>query len=196
MKIVGLTGNIGCGKTVVAGMLRRLGAEFIDADLVVHELLRPGTPVTAAVARHFGAGILRPDGGVDRQALARIVFADPKALRALERIVHPAVQREIDARIRRSQAPVVVLEAIKLIESGLYLRCDQVWVVTCREEQQLERLLGSRGMLREEAIQRIRAQPPQAEKVARADVVIDNSGSLARTAQQVKEAWDRLIGEP
>lgn len=196
MKVVGLTGNIGCGKTVVAGMLRRLGAEFIDADLVVHELLRPGTPVTAAVARHFGAGILRPDGAVDRQALARIVFADPKALRALERIVHPAVLREIDARMRRSQAPVVVLEAIKLIESGLYLRCDQVWVVTCTEEQQIERLLSARGMLREEALQRIRAQPPQAEKVARADVVIDNSGSLAQTARQVKEAWDRLIGEP
>ncbi len=192
MKVIGLTGNIGCGKTAVAAMLRRLGAEFIDADGVVHELLRPGTPTTAAVARRFGRHILKPDGSVDRRALASVVFADPKALRALERIIHPFVLREIDERVARTQADVVVIEAIKLLESGLHLRCDQVWVVTCREEQQVERLIASRGMLREEALQRIHAQPPQATKVARADVVIDNGGTLEETWRQVKAAWSAL----
>jgi len=195
MKIIGLTGNIGCGKTAVAGMLRRLGADFVDADLLVHELLGPGTPVTAAVLRRFGEGIRKPDGGVDRQALARIVFADPKALRALEDIVHPAVLRETEARIRRSTAPVLVLEAIKLIESGMYLRCDEVWVVTCDAEQQIQRLVSQRGMLREEALQRIQAQPPPEAKVPYARVVIDNSGTLEQTWRQVKAAWDRLVGE-
>ncbi len=195
MKIVGLTGNIGCGKTAVAGMLRRLGAEFIDADKVAHEQLRPATPATAAVARRFGRQILKADGSVDRQALANVVFADAKALRALERIVHPFVLREIDERVARAQAAVVVIEAIKLLESGLHLRCDQVWVVTCHEEQQVERLITSRGMLREEALQRIRAQPPQAEKAARADVVIDNGGTLEETWRQVKAAWSALKEE-
>lgn len=196
MKVIGLTGNIGCGKSAVAGMLRRLGAEFVDADLVVHELLGAGTAVTGAVAHRFGAGILKEDRSVDRQALARIVFADPRALRDLEKITHPAVRREIDARLARSRSDVLVIEAIKLLEGGLYLRCDEVWVVTCDEEQQIERLVGSRHMLRGDVLRRIRAQPPQAEKVARADVVIDNSGTLDETWRQVKSAWDRLTGEP
>jgi dephospho-CoA kinase len=195
VKVIGLTGNIGCGKTAVAGMLRRLGAEFVDADLLVHELLGPDTAVTAAVARRFGEAILKEDRSVNRQALARVVFADPKALRDLERLTHPAVTREVDRRIAEARAPVMVVEAIKLLESDLYLRCDQVWVVTCAEEQQVERLITSRGMLREDALQRIRAQPPAAEKLARADVVIDNSGGLDETLRQVQAAWQALLAE-
>lgn len=196
MRVIGLTGNIGCGKSAVAGMLRRLGADFVDADTIVHELLAAGTPVTAQVVRRFGEAVLKPDGAVDRPALARIVFADPRALRDLERITHPAVRKVIDHRLATSTAPVVVIEAIKLLESGLHLLCDQVWVVTCPEETQVERLVASRGMLREDALRRIRAQPPQAEKVARADVVIDNGGDLEQTWQQVKAAWERLTSEP
>lgn len=196
MKIVGLTGNIGCGKTAVAGMLRRLGAEFVDADVLVHELMGPGGEVAAAVRERFGAAVIKPNGSVDRQALARVVFADPASLRALERIVHPLVLRQVDERIARSTAPVLVVEAIKLIESGMHRRCDQVWVVTCPEEKQVERLVASRGMLREEALARIRAQPPAAEKLRFADVVIDNGGDLESTYRQVKLAWRALTGAP
>lgn len=193
MKVIGLTGNIGCGKSAVAGMLRRLGAECVDADVLVHKLLGPGTTVTAAVARRFGEDILKEDGSVNRQALARIVFADPRALEDLERLTHPAVLAETDRRIEASTAPVFVVEAIKLIESGMHLRCDQVWVVTCTEEQQIDRLVKSRHMLRADAIQRIRAQSPAAEKLAFADVVIDNSGGLDDTLRQVRAAWEKLM---
>jgi dephospho-CoA kinase len=192
LKVIGLTGNIGCGKSAVAAMLRRLGAECVDADLLVHELLGPGTVTTKKVARRFGREILKPDGGVDRQALARLVFANPQRLLSLERIVHPAVIAEVDRRLQASKARVFVVEAIKVMESDLSLRCDQYWVVTCGEEQQVSRLVGQRGMLRQDALQRIQAQPAQAEKVARADVVIDNSGSLEDTWRQVEAAWQRL----
>ncbi|MDA8216307.1 MAG: dephospho-CoA kinase [Dehalococcoidales bacterium] len=195
-KVIGLTGNIGCGKTAVAAMLRRLGAEFVDADVVVHGLLGPGGPLPKLVAQKFGHEVIGADGGVDRQALARIVFADPRALGKLERLVHPAVRREVDERIARSRAPVLVVEAIKLIESGMYRRYDQIWVVTCTREQQIERLVRERHMLREEAVQRINAQPPPEEKLPFADVIVDNSGSLDDTWRQVKAAWDRLTGEP
>lgn len=196
MKVIGLTGNIGCGKSAVAAMLRRLGADFVDADLVVHELLGPATAVTARVARRFGDAILRADGGVDRPALAGIVFSDPRALRDLERITHPAVRREVDRRLAASRAEVMVIEAIKLLEGELYLRCDEVWVVTCPEERQIERLIDSRGMLRDDAVRRIQSQPPQSEKVARADVVIDNGGSLEETWRQVRREWERFTGAP
>lgn len=193
MRVIGLTGNIGCGKTAVADMLRRLGAGYVDADAVVHELLGPGTAVSAQVARRFGQGILKPDGAVDRQALAAIVFGNARALGALERIVHPAVTAAVDARLRAATTSVFVVEAIKLLESDLLLRCDEVWVVTCDAAQQLSRLIAWRKMRPEEARQRIQAQPPQAEKVARADVVIDNSGDLEATWRQVETAWQRLL---
>ncbi|MHB1007600.1 MAG: dephospho-CoA kinase [Chloroflexota bacterium] len=196
MKVIGLTGNIGCGKSAVAAMLRRLGADYVDADLVVHALLGPGTAVTAAVARRFGKGILKPDGAVDRRALAAIVFADTRALRDLERITHPAVRAEVVAFLAASRAPVAVIEAIKLLESELRLRCDEIWVVTCNEGVQIDRLVASRNMLREEAHRRIAAQSPQAEKVAQANVVIANDGSLEETWRQVKTAWDRLTYAP
>ncbi|MHB1133595.1 MAG: dephospho-CoA kinase [Chloroflexota bacterium] len=196
MRVIGLTGNIGCGKTAVADMLRRLGADYVDADALVHELLRAGTAVTAQVARRFGQGVLQADGGVDRQALARVVFADARALRALEKLVHPAVIEAVDERLRQSTAEVFVVEAIKLLESELSLRCDEVWVVICDEEQQLWRLITWRKMLRDDALRRIGAQAPQSEKAAKADVVIDNSGDLEATWRQVEAAWRRLTGAP
>ncbi len=189
--ILGLTGNIGCGKSAVAAMLRRLGADFVDADLVVHGLLAAGTPTTAAIAARFGEQVIADDGAVDRRALAAIVFADTKALTDLEKLTHPAVRREIEQRIATATAPMVI-EAIKLLESGLYILCDEVWVVKCDESVQLKRLIQDRGMLRADALQRIRAQSPQKAKIARADVVIDNSGSLDETWQQVEQAWRRF----
>ncbi len=188
--IIGLTGNIGTGKSTVAGMLAELGAEVIDADKVAHEVMWAGTPAHAALVEIFGPEVLAPDGEIDRKRLGGLVFADPTALARLEAIVHPATIGAIHRRINDSSADVVVVEAIKLIESGMADAYDSVWVTTCRREQQIQRIVDARGLSRAEAEQRIRAQPPPEEKIARADVVIDNSGSLSQTQEQVQAAWE------
>jgi dephospho-CoA kinase len=193
--LIGLTGNIGTGKSTVAGMLAELGAEVIDADKVAHEVMRAGTPAHAAVVAAFGLGVLASDGEIDRKRLGALVFTDPTALARLEAIVHPATVDAIRRRIGTTSAGVVVLEAIKLIEAGLADACDAVWVTTCPPRQQVYRIVGGRGLSRAEAEQRVRAQPPQEEKIARADVVIDNSGSLSRARAQVQAAWERLARE-
>jgi dephospho-CoA kinase len=210
--LIGLTGNIACGKSTVLAILRELGARAIDADRVTHELQQPGEPVYAAIVAEFGPGILvAPGGPIDRRALGAIVFADAAALRRLEQIVHPAVHARIMAWLKQlgnggwgmgdgdshlpspiPHPPVAVIDAIKLLESGWKPLCDAIWVVTCTPEQQLERLMATRGMSEAEARTRIAAQPPQAEKVAQADVVIDNSGSLDSTRRQIEQAWSQL----
>ncbi|MGA9348524.1 MAG: dephospho-CoA kinase [Anaerolineae bacterium] len=199
--VIGLTGNIATGKSVVSGMLERLGAKAIDADALVHELMEKGTPIWQAVVREFGPsassghgeGILGRDGSINRKKLGDIVFADAAALHRLEEIVHPAVIARTEELIGSSQEPVVVVEAIKLIEAGMHPTCDALWVVTCCKEQQLARLVKQRDLSEEEALQRIEAQPPQEAKLALADVVIDNSGSLEKTWQQVKREWDKIV---
>jgi len=191
--IIGLTGNIATGKSVVSKMLERLGAEAIDADALVHELMEKGTPVWQAVVQEFGQGILGHEGNIDRKKLGSIVFADEAALHCLEALVHPAVIARTEELIESSQEPVVVVEAIKLIEAGMDQTCDALWVTTCSKEQQLARLVEQRGLTEEEARQRIEAQSPQEAKLARADVVIDNSRSLDETWRQVKREWDRIV---
>jgi len=187
--VIGLTGNIGTGKTTVARMLAELGAQVIDADCVAHELLAPGTPIWQAVVEEFGPGILQEDMSIDRARLGDIAFADPQALARLESVLHPAVIQEVNRRIRASDAQVVVVEAIKLIEAGMHRGYDALWVVTCRPEQLVARLAAQRGMSEEEVRRRVAAQSPQVEKVLLADVVIDNSGSLTETKTQVERAW-------
>jgi len=191
--LIGLTGNIATGKSTVARMLADLGATVIDADRVAHEVMRAGTAVHAAILAAFGPEIVRTDGEIDRARLGALVFADPNALARLERIVHPAVTAEVARRIAEAPTPVVVVEAIKLIEAGMAERCDSLWVTTCPSELQVQRLMADRRLSREEAELRVRAQPPQEEKVARADVVIDTGGSLAQTRAQVEMAWERLV---
>ncbi|HEY8475490.1 MAG TPA: dephospho-CoA kinase [Chloroflexota bacterium] len=189
--VIGLTGNIATGKSTVAGMLRELGAEVIDADQVAHDLMRPSTGVYRAVVARFGEGILRPDGAIDRSKLGEIVFGDPRALRDLERIVHPAVVREILDRVQRAARDVVVVEAVKLVESGLDRYVDTLWVTVAPPEVQVQRLTSLRGLSIDEAWRRIRAQPPQEERARVADVVIDTRGSLPETRRQVERAWRR-----
>jgi len=193
--LIGLTGNIGTGKSTVAGMLAALGAEAIDADKVAHEVMQAGTPTHAWIVETFGPEMLGSDGEIDRMRLGALVFADPAALARLEAIVHPATLEAIRCRIGTTSVGVAVVEAIKLIEVGMADVCDSVWVTTCRPEQQVCRIMGGRGLSRAEAEQRVRAQPPQEEKIARADVVIDTSGSLSRTRAQVQAAWERLTRE-
>lgn len=191
--IIGLTGNIATGKSTVARMLSDLGATVIDADRVAHEVMRAGTPVHRAVVEAFGPEILRPDGEIDRARLGARVFSDPQALAQLEAIVHPAVLEEVARRIAAAPTPVVVVEAIKLIESGLAEAFDALWVTTCSFEEQVRRLMADRGLSRQDAQQRVHAQPPQEAKIARADVVISTNGSLEETRAQVEAAWRALL---
>ncbi len=190
--VIGLTGNIGTGKSTVTRMLADLGATVIDADALAHEVIAPGTPGWQQVVDAFGPEVVAADGTIDRARLAAIVFSDPAALARLEAIVHPLVIQEADRRIRAIGRGVVVIEAIKLIESGMVRDCDALWVVTARPEQQLERLVRERGMSAAEVQRRMAAQPPQSEKVALADVVIDNSGTPEETRAQVEAAWRAL----
>lgn len=192
MYVIGLTGNIATGKSTVLEMLKALGAEIIDADALAHEVIAPHTPQWEAIVRAFGPKLLAPDGEIDRLALGEIVFQDPEALRRLEGIVHPGVDRQIRQAIAASERPVVVIEAIKLLEAGLIRQCDALWVVTASSEQQLERLMSKRGLSEAAARLRIEIQPSQEEKVALADVVIDNSGSLEETRRQVERHWRQI----
>ncbi len=192
--LIGLTGNIACGKSVVSRMLADLGAEVIDADRLVHRLMKPGTESHRAIVERFGPSIRRPDGTIDRRMLGEIVFRDPAALADLEAILHPATRVLAEELIATSTNPVVVLEAIKLIESGWHERVDSVWVVICPRERQVERLMRDRDLSRAEAELRIDVQNPAAEKVKHADVLIDNAGSLEATRRQVEVAWAAIPG--
>ncbi len=197
---LGVTGNIASGKSTVTGMLAELGATVIDSDLVYRELVAPGTPLLRRLASRFGEEIVDDDGSLDRRALGTIVFSDPEALADLDRITHPAVIAEVDRRVAAIPGGVVVLDAVKLIESGHAERCDAVWVVVTDPEEQVTRLMKRNSLLAEEARRRVTAQPPLEAKLARADLVIDNSGSREETRDQVVCAWRALPvnapGEP
>lgn len=176
----------------MGALLEERGAFVLDADLVYRELIEPGQPGWRAVVGLFGEGILGPGKRVDRGKLASIVFRDPAALARLERATHPLVLARIDAIIAEKRPRVAVHEAIKLIESGAADRCDEVWVVTAPRERQVERLMAQRGLTRDEAELRIEAQPPQAQKVARADVVLINDGDMAALRRAVDREWRRI----
>jgi dephospho-CoA kinase len=192
--LLGLTGNIGCGKSTVGALLaERHGAEYLDADLVVRALYAPGTPETRAIAERFGLDLLQRDGTIDRRRLGDRVMADPAARLALEQLLDPSIRPRIMARIAASQAPVFVVDAIRLFEGGLAEECDATWVVACDREQQLRRLAESRGLTPEQAALRVDAQRPQAEKIGLATAVIYNRGSLDELAQAVADAWARTV---
>ncbi len=190
--IIGLTGNIANGKSVVLKMLEDLGAKTIDADALVHQLMKKGTPAWQAIVEDFGPHILSAEGEIDRSRLGAIVFAQPAALRRLEEITHPAVMARTEELIRQAEEEVVVIEAIKLIESGMHRRCDALWVVTCSEEEQLARLMERRGLSEREARLRLAAQGAQEDKLALADVIIDNGHSLQETRRQVELEWAKI----
>jgi len=191
-RIIGLTGNIATGKSAVMRLAAERGALTIDADRVVHDLLDGDAAIQEAVAAAFGPEVRRADGRIDRAALGRIVFGDAARLRQLEAILHPAARGEIARRVADSDAPVIVIEAIKLLEGPLAALCDQVWVTACARETQLERLRVCRGLALADAAARVDAQNPQADKIARADVVIDTDGLLSETEAQFAEAWAAL----
>lgn len=191
--VIGLTGNIATGKSVVRRMLEHLGAYGIDADALGHRAISNGAPAYQPVLDTFGKWILSQDGEIDRAKLGRIVFADPDALARLEAIVHPHVIQAVDLLTRRSQQKVIVIEAIKLLETSLRTKCDSVWVTFAPENVQIARLVEKRAMDEKTARQRVAAQPPQEGKVGAADVIIRNDGSFDDTWQSVTAAWLETI---
>ncbi len=195
MRVIGLTGGIGSGKSTVVRRLVELGALAIDADKVGHEIYLPGTPGFAAVVAAFGKEIVAPDGTIDRKALGAKVFADANALARLNAIAHPRIADAIRERIERLRASgetrPVVLEAAVLIEAGWKALVDEVWVVVAPPPVAIERLARDRGLSREEAARRIAAQLTNEGRAAHADVVIANDGALEDLLKEV----DRVFGE-
>ena len=191
--VIGLTGNIATGKSVVRRMLEHLGAYTIDADALAHRVISKGAPGYQPVLDTFGTWLLDKDGQIDRAKLGRLVFADTQALTQLEDIIHPYVGQAVDLLIKRATQKVIVVEAIKLLESDLRTKCDSIWVADAPQEVQIERLMRKRGMSREDAVQRIHAQSEQKQKLAAANVVVTNTGSYEDLWKQVNDAWKRIL---
>lgn len=197
---VGLTGGIASGKSVVSEMFAALGVHVVQADAISHRLMQPGQAVYDEVVRRFGRGILNPDGTVNRPKLAQAAFGDPPRVEELNRIVHPAVVEEQDRWMQevgaRDPSAIAMVEAALILEAGAANRFDCMVVVTCRPEQRVERWARrTRTDLetaRAEVTRRMAAQWPDEEKVKAADYVIDNSGSLDETQEQVKVIYESL----
>lgn len=191
--IIGLTGNIAVGKSTVRQMLQHLGAYPLDADQLVHQSMQPGAPAYKPIVDTFGAFILNPDKTINRSALGSIAFGNPVALQRLEQITHPIVRQAIMALVQRAKQRVIVVEAIKLLDGDLAKMVDETWVVNAKPETQYRRLLTKRNLTPDEAKKRILSQGPQAEKVKKADVVINNDSNPEETWKQVQKAWNNIV---
>jgi len=193
-RIIGITGNIACGKTVVGHMLLEMGAErYIDADAVVHKLYQSGQSIAIKVAEAFGPDVVASDGNIDRKALGTIVFQDSEAMGRLESIVHPAVSQALANELASvTPSGIVVIDAVKLLEGGSGKFCQSKWMVVCSEELEYERLIVRNKLNPEEAWTRIRAQSSVVARLPLVDEVIDNSGSLEDTRRQVAAAYERF----
>jgi dephospho-CoA kinase len=198
MKTIGLTGGIAAGKSTVAAILKEMGFEVLSADQIAREVVEPGRPAYRKILRIFGPEISMADGRLDRDKLGKIVFADPKRRRQLEQIIHPEVQARLQAvraALRKRRCAVVFVEVPLLFETGMEKLFDAVWVVAVSPATQLQRLLERERerLTREEAEQRIAAQLPLSEKIARADLVLDNDRNLFQLQEQVDNAIKRVI---
>ena len=191
LKIIGLTGNIGCGKSMVSSYLAEKGALIIDADQVARDIVRQGTPALAEIAAHFGSGVLDPTGNLDRKKLGALVFSDPAALAKLNSITHPRIIEAIEkektklAAKMKTQGGLLVIDAPLLIETGLHHNLDEIWMVTLDPQVQIQRLMTRDGISESEARQRIESQMPQAEKMKFAHRIIDNNGTPEETKEQI-----------
>ena len=198
MIVIGVTGGVGTGKSTVARMFGRRGAAVLDADRITHELMRPGTAVTRRIRARFGTGVLAPGGGVDRRRLGALVFGDRRRLKTLTGIIHPAVRREIQGRLRRIRRSkpdaAVVLDIPLLFESGHY-RPDWTVVVSAPLQTAARRLGRRSGWSQREVKRRSSFQMPLREKAGRADFVVHNGRSLQETRRQVAEVWKRIVKE-
>jgi dephospho-CoA kinase len=196
MRVIGLTGGIGSGKSTVAGYLAGLGAAVIDLDKVGHGVIRSGSQVFRQVVSEFGEGLLNADGEIDRTRLGDIVFKNPQALARLNRIVHPAIDKVVTDRVeayRRQGKKVVVLEAAAILEAGRAAQANEIWVTVAPEAAVLQRLRARSGYSEEESNARLRSQLSSEERIKHADVVIDNDGTLDELKTRVEHEWDKLI---
>lgn len=191
MKTIGLTGGIGSGKSTVASILRELGAVIIDSDKVGHEVLNPGSPGWQEVTEAFGRDIISAYGAIDRHKLAQIVFKNPEALRQLNQIVHPKIEREIQSQLKKfieQGINIVVIEAALIDKAPWSSMAEQIWVVKTSREITLQRLT-ARGMSELESLSRMAYQHPAEEFVKHGLVIIDNDGSLEDLRAQVVKHW-------
>jgi len=195
MKVIGLTGGIGSGKSTVAGFLVELGAAILSADEVGHEALKPDTEIWRQVVAAFGQQILAPDGNIDRKKLGDIVFSNPESLSRLNRIMHPTMYDMVKAQLeeyRRQGIKVVVLEAPLLLEAGWTSLADEVWVTTAPEATMLKRLKERSGISQTESLARLRSQLSPTERAKHADVVINTDCDPDELKTKVRELWERL----
>ncbi len=197
MKVVGLTGGIGSGKSTVSAMLEKMGGRIIDADKLAREVVEPGNPAWKDIMREFGEGVLNHDSTINREALAELVFRDEKKRRRLNQITHPRIGErmiELIDRFREQGAPVAIIDAALLIESPATRWIKPVIVVAAGDELKIERIMKRDGAAREEVEKRIRSQMPDREKRKHADYVIENSGDLAGLEEQVRKVWEQVTG--
>ena len=195
MRIIGLTGGIGSGKSTVSQFLAKLGAVVIDTDKVGHEVFKPGTESWQRVVAAFGRSIVTTDGNIDRKKLGEIVFDSPVELLKLEQIIHPAISETVMARIeeyRQQGVKVVVLEVPLLVEAGWASLVDEVWVTTAPEPVILGRLEERTGMTEQESLARMRSLLTSEERLKHADTIIDTDCTLDELRKKVKELWHRL----
>lgn len=196
MKVIGLTGNIACGKSLVAKMLEEFGAKVIDADRIARIVVERNEPAWREIVEMFGGEILNPDQTINRSKLGEIVFGDEEKRMELNRITHPRIIgriKELVKEYKKQGVKVVIVEAALIVEGGgLKPLISDLIVVTADEETQIRRLIERNGFSREEAIARIKSQMPLSEKVKHATFVIDNSGTLGETRKQVEEVWRKI----
>jgi dephospho-CoA kinase len=196
VRILGLTGGIAAGKSVVARRLAELGAVHVDADAIAREVVEPGTPALGEIRRRFGDAVIAPDGSLDRPALGAIVFSDADARADLNGITHPAVRRRSQELFAEAAAAdpdaIVVYDVPLLVEGTRHDEFDRIVVVHADRDERVRRLVELRGMSPDEAARRIDAQASDAERLAVADDVIDANGTLDDTLRQVDELWARL----
>lgn len=190
--VIGLTGNIASGKSVIRNYLANLGACTIDADLTAQDSYLPGTPGYQSILDHFGEELCLADGQINRSKLGRIVFSDPNEMKILEEIVHPYVTQSIAAQIEKCSRPILVVEAIKLLESQVVNQCDQIWTAAADKQVRFERLVENRGHSESLAWTKINSQPSQEEKIARSDSVIWTNGTFEETFQQTIQAISNM----
>lgn len=202
IRVIGLTGGIASGKSTVSDILAGLGASIIDADLLSREVTLPGSEGLKQVREAFGDKVIAPDGTLDRHALGSVIFRDEAARQRLNGIIHPLVigltekkLRELQGRAREQTRPLLaIIDAPLLIEAGVDAICDELWVVAVSKETQAKRLMKREGYTPDEALSRIEAQMPLAEKKKRATSIIDNEGTVDQTRQRVLELWEKAIG--
>ncbi len=193
MRIIGLTGGIACGKSTASAHLRELGARIVDTDAISRECTLKGHKGYEAVVGHFGAGILREDGQIDRRKLGSIVFGDEGRRRELNGLLHPVIINEAmeqAEQAKRDGSCVCVLDVPLLFETGMERLCDETWLVYVPREEQVRRIVARDGLSEEAACARIDSQMPLEEKLRRADVAIDNSGSVAELKETLDALWE------